>query len=49
MALAAAQGRISARRSATILRSNNPKHFAGRGNLCRARQRVIEMDGEAIA
>jgi hypothetical protein len=37
------------RRPAKILRSNNRKHFAGRGNLCRARQRIIEIDDEAIA
>jgi hypothetical protein len=34
---------------AKVFRSNNPKHFAGRGNLCRAWQLIIEMDDEAIA
>jgi hypothetical protein len=32
-----------------MLRSNNRKHFAGRGNLCLARQRVVAMDDEPIA
>jgi hypothetical protein len=49
MALAAAQGRISAPHLTKIFRSNNRKHFAGRGNLCRALHRVIEMDDEAMA
>jgi hypothetical protein len=49
MALAAAQGRISAPHLTKIFRSNNRKHFAGRGNLCRASQLIIEMDDEAIA
>jgi hypothetical protein len=40
---------MSARRPAKILLSNNRKHFAGRGNLCRASQQVIEPDDKAIA
>jgi hypothetical protein len=31
---------------AKTLRSHSRKHFAERGNLCRARQRVIEIDDE---